>query len=207
MYSSTSARSALISIRLAPSRTMASRSESRSDRSSSPTTMLNMGVPSMDGLSAALGLQQTGGYATLLSPNSIHNFGLYPVGLGGEALHRGALADPTGVPAGEAEILLQLSRKEPVEGREVLGPGTARPARIEEKRTDPLSWMGGWMLDHRQADGRALRLGVVERHLRIGALESPGEWVGTGLPVEYRHRWSSGGERDRFGRRGRNCNA
>ena len=31
----------------------------------------------MDGLSAALGLQQTGGYATLLSPNSIHNFGLY----------------------------------------------------------------------------------------------------------------------------------
>src|SRR5438132_14306820 len=78
MYSSTSARSALISIRLAPSRTMASRSESRSDRSSSPTTMLNMGVPSMDGLSAVLGLQQTGGYATLLSPNSIHNFGLYP---------------------------------------------------------------------------------------------------------------------------------
>jgi hypothetical protein len=40
--------------------------------------MLNMGVPSMDGLSAALGLQQTGGYATLLSPNWIHNFGLYP---------------------------------------------------------------------------------------------------------------------------------
>src|SRR2546422_1043861 len=80
MYSSTSARSALISIRLAPSRTMASRSESRSDRSSSPTTMLNMGVPSMDGLSAVLGLQQTGGYATLLSPNSIHNFGLYPRG-------------------------------------------------------------------------------------------------------------------------------
>src|SRR2546426_8265364 len=79
MYSSTSARSALISIRLTPSRTMASRSESRSDRSSSPTTMLNMGVPSMDGLSAGLGLQQTGGYATLLSPNSIHNFGLYPV--------------------------------------------------------------------------------------------------------------------------------
>src|SRR5947209_18939787 len=78
MYSSTSARSAVISIRLAPSRTMASRSESRSDRSSSPTTMLNMGVPSMDGLSAVLGLQQTGGYATLLSPNSIHNFGLYP---------------------------------------------------------------------------------------------------------------------------------
>src|SRR2546425_8459924 len=78
MYSSTSARSAVISIRLAPSRTMASRSKLRSDRSSSPTTMLNMGVPSMDGLSAALGLQQTGGYATLLSPNSIHNFGLYP---------------------------------------------------------------------------------------------------------------------------------
>src|SRR2546428_14103199 len=80
MYSSTSARSALISIRLAPSRTMASRSKSRADRSSSPTTRLNMGVPSMDGLSAALGLQQTGGYATLLSPNSIHNFGLYPQG-------------------------------------------------------------------------------------------------------------------------------
>src|SRR2546427_4119695 len=78
MYSSTSARNAVISIRLAPSRTMASRSRLRSDQSSSPTTMLNMGVPSMDGLSAALGLQQTGGYATLLSPNSIHNFGLYP---------------------------------------------------------------------------------------------------------------------------------
>jgi hypothetical protein len=40
--------------------------------------MLNIGVPSMDGLSAALGLQQTGGYATLLFPNSIHNFRLYP---------------------------------------------------------------------------------------------------------------------------------
>src|SRR5207244_850117 len=79
MYSSTSARSAVISIRLAPSRTMASRSKLRSDRSSSPTTMLNMGVPSMDGLSAALGLQQTGGYATLLSPNSFHHFALYPL--------------------------------------------------------------------------------------------------------------------------------
>src|SRR2546430_15151436 len=78
MYSSTSARSAVISIRLAPSRTMASRSKLRSDRSSSPTTMLNMGVPSMDGFSAALGLQQTGGYATLLCPNLVHNFGLYP---------------------------------------------------------------------------------------------------------------------------------
>src|SRR5437870_7538098 len=88
MYSSTSARSALISIRLAPSRTMASRSESRSDRSSSPTTMLNMGVPSMDGLSAVLGLQQTGGYATLLSPNSIHNFGLYPQQEPGQAVLR-----------------------------------------------------------------------------------------------------------------------
>src|SRR2546422_4001001 len=90
MYSSTSARSALISIRLAPSRTMASRSKSRSDRSSSPTTMLNMGVPSMDGLSAALGLQQTGGYATLLSPNSIHNFGLYPTNVISPAMGRTA---------------------------------------------------------------------------------------------------------------------
>src|SRR5437899_7461430 len=87
MYSSTSARSALISIRLAPSRTMASRSKSRSDRSSSPTTMLNMGVPSKDGLSAALGLQQTGGYATLLFLNSIHNVGLYP-GLPADDINR-----------------------------------------------------------------------------------------------------------------------
>jgi len=40
--------------------------------------MLNIGVPSMGG-SAALGLQQTGGYATLLTSTSIHNFRLYPV--------------------------------------------------------------------------------------------------------------------------------
>src|SRR5207245_9781242 len=53
--------------------------KSRSDRAPSPTTMPNTGVPSMDGLSAALGLQQTGGYATLLSPNSIHIFELYPL--------------------------------------------------------------------------------------------------------------------------------
>src|SRR2546427_8459068 len=86
MYSSTSARNAVISIRLAPSRTMASRSRLRSDQSSSPTTMLNMGVPSMDGLSAVLGLRQTGGYATLLSPNSIHNFGLYPGSRGLDSL-------------------------------------------------------------------------------------------------------------------------
>jgi len=39
--------------------------------------MLNIGVPSMGG-SAALGLQQTGGYATLLTSTSIHNFRLYP---------------------------------------------------------------------------------------------------------------------------------
>jgi hypothetical protein len=45
------------------------------------TTMLNIGVPSMGG-SAALGLQQTGGYATLLTSTSIHNFRLYPVGVG-----------------------------------------------------------------------------------------------------------------------------
>ena len=49
MYSATSARSAVCSIFLAPSRQMASRSSSMPSRSSSLATILNVGVPSLDG--------------------------------------------------------------------------------------------------------------------------------------------------------------
>ena len=51
-----------------------------------------------------------------------------------------------------------------------------------------------------------MRVGVVERHFRSGALESHGERVGAGLPVEYR-RWWSGGDLDPLCRHGGECGA
>ena len=76
-YSSTSALSAVNSMRRAPSRTSASKSSlSASCSACSEATILNIAAYlSVDGLTAVR-LQQPGGYAALLTPTQIHNFRL-----------------------------------------------------------------------------------------------------------------------------------
>ena len=88
----------------------------------------------------------------------------------GEAVERGAAADTAGVEADDVEGLLELGAEVGRGVGGVVDAGTARPTGVHHQGADALARVAGRHLEHRQRDRLAVRLGVVERHLELGAL-------------------------------------
>jgi hypothetical protein len=95
-----------------------------------------------------------------------------PVVRGVEALHRGAGADPTRIPAEEVEARAQRGGEDVERLGQHHGARGTRAAGVEEECAEAVGGVGGRMADDGEVNGRALRVPIVQRHLGDGAVEA-----------------------------------
>ncbi len=98
-----------------------------------------------------------------------------------QALHRIGLADAPRVEADEV-VAGEDGRVDHVPRGGVLQAGAARAAGVHQQRAEPVRRVGGGLAHHRDPDGLARRVGVVQRHLQRAALvaavaRGPGEFL------------------------------